>query len=605
MRQPTTKWTRCRAKLLTGLALFCFCVSGVTTNAQTDKRLGLRREVVKGEVALKLDELLSRYAGYGFSGTVLAAKDGQIILNKGYGLADRERNISNAANTAFDIASITKTFTAAAILHLETRGKLKTGDPISKYLGEVPTDKANVTIHHLLTHTAGFKLDAGDAGITASTGREEFLQKAKDAPLLSPPGEKYSYSNLGYALLAIIIEKVSGQSWQSYLRKFLMKPAGMSHSAFYENVSWNDSSVARGYTGSSEETLKLEESIRQDLPGSYMWKKHPIGAVGIVSTTGDLFKWWLALQSDRIFPESTRKKMFTLQAGGQGYGWNIQKDDRAVTRISRGGLRGSFQSMLAYYPEENAVLVFGLNKNVNLLWASVGWSNMERVIRGKGYAIPPPVTPVDPSTIQHYAGQYELNSTGRFRIWTDQGALFIGAEGQEAVNILAYPQQPAPAFQREITALSEDAVKWLLDGNLAKVKEAGALSQKNSEDLQRNWESWMNRVGKFQSYKILGSAPGSSGGVRVFVRLVGEKDSVAIRLLWDWDKKNLLAWGDDIPLPAIAKLWRESEMSFVAFDFNTSQAVHLTFSKYPDGTIVGLTVQSKDGRNEVTARKTQ
>ena len=114
MRQPTTKWTRCRAKLLTGLALFCFCVSGVTTNAQTDKRLGLRREVVKGEVALKLDELLSRYAGYGFSGTVLAAKDGQIILNKGYGLADRERNISNAANTAFDIASITKTFTAAA-----------------------------------------------------------------------------------------------------------------------------------------------------------------------------------------------------------------------------------------------------------------------------------------------------------------------------------------------------------------------------------------------------------------------------------------------------------------------------------------------------------
>jgi predicted ester cyclase len=93
--------------------------------------------------------------------------------------------------------------------------------------------------------------------------------------------------------------------------------------------------------------------------------------------------------------------------------------------------------------------------------------------------------------------------------------------------------------------------------------------------------------------------------VRVFVRLVGEIDSVAIRLLWDWDKKKLLAWGDDIPLPAIAKLWRESEMSFVAFDFNTSQAVHLTFSKSPDGTIVGLTVHSKDGGNEVTARKTQ
>jgi CubicO group peptidase (beta-lactamase class C family) len=592
-----------KPKTLLILALFSCCFSSIATPAQSNKKDPPQKAIVRGEIGLKLDELLSRYAGYGFSGTVLTAKDGQIILGKGYGLADRERNIPNTISTAFDIASIAKTFTAAAILHLETRGKLKSEDPISKYVGGLPADKANITIYHLLTHTAGFKLDAGDAGITPTSTREEFLQKAKDSALLSPPGEKYSYSNLGYGLLAIIIEKVSGQSWQSYIKRFLLQPAGMSHTRFYNNLARKISSLARGYSGSSEETLQAEDPLVQDLPGSYMWKKHPIGAVGIVTTVGDLYKWWLALQDNRILPEPARKKMFTVQAGGQGYGWNIQKDDRGITRIHRGGLRSSFQSMIAYYPDEKTVLVFGLNKNVNLLWATVGWSNLERIIKGKSYTLPPSVISTNRATIQSYIGEYELSSGGKFKLWTEQGALFIGAEGQEAVNLLAYPQQSPSVFQAEIGALGAEVVRLLRSGNHAKVKEIAGLSEKSSSDLQRSWEAWVNRVGEFKSASMLGIAPGSSGGIRVFVRIVGEKGSVVIRLLWDWDKRKLIAWADDIPLPAIAKLWSESQTSFVAFDFYTSQVVRLTFERSSDGKIIGITVHTSNGTKEVMARK--
>jgi len=114
---------------------------------------------------------------YGFSGTVLVVKNNQIVINRGYGLADLQNKKSNTVDTLFDVGSLTKTFTAAAILQLEMRGKLKTDDLISKYLGEFPPDKSSITIHQLLTHTAGLELDAADVGIKPTDSRAEFLQK--------------------------------------------------------------------------------------------------------------------------------------------------------------------------------------------------------------------------------------------------------------------------------------------------------------------------------------------------------------------------------------------------------------------------------------------
>jgi CubicO group peptidase (beta-lactamase class C family) len=595
-------------KIISTLTIFCALFAVNKAFGQNGKTAASDKGILKGETGKKFDELLSRYATYGFSGSVLIVKDNQVVISKAYGLADAERGRVNTENTLFDVGSIAKTFTAAAILQLEMQGKLKTDDSIGKYLGEFPSDKAGITIHHLLTHTAGLKLDAGDAGINPSDDREEFLRKAKDAPLISVPGDKYNYSNLGYGLLGIIIEKVSGQNWQTYLKKHLLKPAKLSRTMTFGD-SFPQNSLARGYTGATEEDLKPEEPLRQERQDSYMWgKKYVIGPTGIVTTTGDLYKWWQALHSKKILSEDARRKMFTAQAIEQGYGWNIRTTENAITRIHRGGLRGSFQSMLAYYPKENAVLIFALNKNVGesgSLWASVGWGNLEKILLGKDYVVPPAVVSLVPAKLQFYAGEYELPSGEKFVVSVKTDSLQIGAIGQAAVNFLAYPQQSPPKFQDDVNETSRQVIEWLSKNDSAQIKSSGYLSEKDLNALQEKWTSWMNTIGELKSVEILGAAPGSGGNLRTFAKLDGEKSSLVVRLLWNWNQKKLLAWGDDIPLPAVTKFLPESEESFINFDFNKSQTIRIRFNKSADGKATGLTLPSADGKTDVFARKTK
>lgn len=591
--------------ILPAATWFLLAATLFAQNTPSDQEI---KGLVKGETGAKLDELLTRYAMYGFSGTVLIVKNNQVVISKGYGLADVERGKVNTVNTLFDVGSIAKTFTAAAILQLEMQGKLKTDDSISKYLGDFPKDKAGITIHHLLTHTAGLKLDAGDAGINPSDDREGFLRKAKDAPLISAPGDKYNYSNLGYALLGIIIEKVSGQNWQTYLKKHLIKPSKLSRTMTFGDT-FPQNSLARGYIGATEEDLKPEEPLRQERQDSYVWgKKYVIGPTGVITTTGDLYKWWQALHSKKILSENARRKMFTAQAFDQSFGWNLRTTENEITRIHRGGLRGSFQSMLAYYPKENAVLIFALNKNVNEngpFWASVGWANLEKVLLGKDYVVPPAVASIAPAKLQLYAGEYELPSGEKFVAWVKNDSLLVGAIGQAAVNFLAYPQQSPPEFQNDVNEAGKQVLEWLNKNDSTQIKSASYLSEKDLTGLQTQWKSWINTTGELKSFQIIGSSPGSGGNLRTFAKLNGEKSSLVVRLLWNWKQKKLLAWGDDIPLPAITKFMPESETAFINFDFNKSQTVRVHFNTSAEGKTLGLTVRSADGKDDVFARKTK
>jgi len=569
------------------------------------KSNSFEKETVSGEHGAKFDELLSRYETYGFSGTVLVVKNDKIVINKGYGLADLQNKKSNTVNTLFEVGSIAKTFTAAAILQLEMRGKLKTDDLISKYLGEFPPDKSSITIHQLLTHTAGLKLDAADVGSTPNDSRAEFLEKVKNAPLVSAPGVKYNYSNVGYALLANIIEKVSGQTWQAYLRKNLLKPAKLKQTILYGENS-KDFSLARGYIGATEEDLKLEEPLRQEREDSYSWRKYLLGAGGVITTTGDLYKWWQALRSKKILSENARQKMFTIQSGTQGFGWNIGVTENEITRIHRGGLRGSFQSLIAYYPKENAVLIYALNKKVGEgapFWASVGWANLEKVVLRKDYVLPPKITSLSAEKLSSFAGEYELSSGEKFIVWLGNNSLSIGAKGQSAVNLLAYSQTAPPKFQNEVSEAGKQIVELLEENDSAKIKATDYLSEKNLAALQANWEEWTNKIGQLKSVEILGISPGASGFTRTFFKLEGAKSSVVIRLLWDWNNKKLLAWGDDIPLPVITKFLSESETAFVNFDFNKSQTIRIKFQQSSSGEIQGLFFPQNDEKGEIIARK--
>jgi CubicO group peptidase (beta-lactamase class C family) len=310
---------------------------------------------VNGASGEKLDDLMAGFGKEGYSGAVLVAQNGRIILQKGYGLADRERKIQNTPSTLFHVASVGKIFTAAAVLRLEMQGKLKTSDLISKYLGEFPKEKSGATIHHLLTHTAGLAVDG--AALDYSS-RKAFVQSVKDTPIESKPGEKYRYTSAGYVVLAAIVEEVSGQPFETYLQKNLFHPAGLNSTGFAWEARFDKSPVAVGYVGNNLEELKPTPRV------SDVWGNR--GPGNLITTVGDLYKWIQALRKNKVLSEEAKKKMFTAYAHvNEGYGWHVLKTVRGTTMVRRGGGRPDFESEVQWYIDENTVIIFTVNNDLN------------------------------------------------------------------------------------------------------------------------------------------------------------------------------------------------------------------------------------------------
>ena len=179
------------------LSIFLLAIAGVSF-AQS----------IKPATVKNIEAYLEKLEKIGYSGPALIAFNGKPVISRGFGYSDREQKIKNSPKTIFDIGSITKQFTAAAILKLEQQGKLSTDDKITKYFQNVPPDKSDITIHLLLRHASGIR--GGVGGDYEKIGEAEFIEKVLVSPLRSPAGTQFGYSNVGYSLLALIVEKVSG-----------------------------------------------------------------------------------------------------------------------------------------------------------------------------------------------------------------------------------------------------------------------------------------------------------------------------------------------------------------------------------------------------------
>jgi CubicO group peptidase (beta-lactamase class C family) len=342
------------SKVILVLLLASLCCRGIVAQHAN--------ETVAGELGDKLDAHLRRATSDGFSGAVLVVKDGQVILSKGYGMANRERKIPVTLDTVFDIGSLVKQFTAAAILKLEMRGKLRVTDPINKYFKNVPPDKAAMTIHHLLTHTAGF--DAAIGNDYEVISRDEYIKRALNAKLLSAPGEKYRYSNVGYSLLGAIVEMRSGQDYEHYLSNNLLKTAGMSLTG-YRIPKWNPDAIAHNYVGNTDWGTGL--SKRWAVDGPY-WNLRANG--GMLFTIGDMYKWMQALIGERVLPKEVKEKYFTPYVKTPslpgldwfyGYGWRIENTPRNTKVIWHGGDGAAFHSDARWFVDENVVIIMATN----------------------------------------------------------------------------------------------------------------------------------------------------------------------------------------------------------------------------------------------------
>ncbi|GCE29270.1 hypothetical protein KDA_47540 [Dictyobacter alpinus] len=309
-------------------------------------------------LSTQIDTYLQRVVReQGFAGSVLVHKDGKTILRKGYGLADDARHMSITPETVFDVGSISKQFTAAAILQLEQQGKLRVMNCISTYLEHVPADKAAITLHQLLTHSSGLPDDYA-GGDLEPLSREEALQAIFSLPLQSRPGEKYVYSNAGYTLLAAVIERVSGTSYPKYMKDHLFRPAGLLHTGFYNDPQWQRLSVAHGYWNGTD------EGSPATWPGPY-WTV--MGNGGVMSTVDDLATWWQVLQAHTLLSPSQTEKLFhkyiKQDSEGEyyGYGWTIQQTEQGELITHNGGGIGG-NSDIAFYQQEHVSIFICSNR---------------------------------------------------------------------------------------------------------------------------------------------------------------------------------------------------------------------------------------------------
>jgi len=318
-------------------------------------------EIVDGELGAQLDEYLSRLEANGMSGAFLVAKDGEVALAKGYGLADRERGVPVTTDTVFTVGSITKQFTAAGILKLEEEGKLAVEDSIRKHLKELPRNKRDVTIHHLLTHASGLRADFG--GDYANMSAEKMIEKFGDADLKTIPGEVHDYSNPGYSVLGVLVQRLSGKGYEEYLRKALFEPVGMMDTG-YLLPDWSADRMAHGYTQSGLDWGTVREK-RWAEDGPH-WNLRANG--GIMSTIGDMYKWHLALQGDAVLSEASKAKLFARHipenpegSSFYGYGWAIFKTERDTDLIAHNGGNGIFLADFRRYVDEDIVILLMTN----------------------------------------------------------------------------------------------------------------------------------------------------------------------------------------------------------------------------------------------------
>jgi len=305
---------------------------------------GAEPNVVNGELGEKMDRAVQLNTGGGFWGAVLVAKNGGILLAKGYGFADYA-NRPNGPDTLFEIASTSKPFTAAGILNLEMEGKLKLDDSLPKFFKDVPKEKKKITLHHLLTHSSGIDQGAGLPYASPAT-REQFVRHVLAAPMKSEPGERFAYFNSGYALLAAVIEIASGKSFETYMKEKVFKPAGMKDTGFVRDPDL-DASRASG---------RLSEGELDGTCLEWHWSWGYRGMGGVVTTVGDLLAWDRALRGDGVLDAGAKKKSYQPYKGSYALGWMVETTGRGTVKVQHAGGVAGFVCNFVRHLEDDAVI---------------------------------------------------------------------------------------------------------------------------------------------------------------------------------------------------------------------------------------------------------
>jgi CubicO group peptidase (beta-lactamase class C family) len=579
------------SRLIIALAITVFLtnVAAVAAPAQPNTQVQDDRanhsprnnKIVEGSLAKKIDDYLNRTVPFGFSGAVLVAQNNQIVLLNGYGLANRERQIPITPDTVFYIGSLTKQFTAAAILKLEMQGKLRVTDTLDKHFENVPLDKAKITIHQLLTHSSG--LESFDDIYGSPIQKDEMTRRIMEMKLRSEPGKEYYYSNPGYNLLGIIVENVSRQPYERYLYEHLFSPAGML-STGYRIPNFTREKLAHGYVVGEDKGSPLDRPWLEDGPS---WAIRGAGA--ILSTPGDLYRWHLALEKDEILSADAKNRMFSQHVKEEGdayygYGWMIGKTKRGTKVIEHNGSDNIFFADFRRFIDENTVII-GLTNDV--YGANILGEKIPDLVFGRtDIKFPPRIgSKVLPDTVlQKYEGTYLLPSGATINVKLNRNRLMFDPIGQDAVNLLTNVRPPEAEKYDKLTYKTKIILEEFVKGDFTNLKSAIAPVKFDGYKsfLSEFFKPLKDETAPPFGYEVIGTYPlwlSSDKPQATFVRLSNEKNpSVLLLITWENDRirgRALMRESDYVTMrtPFVAR----SKNSFVGFHPGLGHLLSINF----------------------------
>jgi D-alanyl-D-alanine carboxypeptidase len=366
-------------------------------------------------------EAISRHAAPGV--TIGVWRDGKVLIDRGYGVADLENAIPARAESVFSIASVTKNFTAAAILQLVDHGNVSLDDDIGKFIPDYPHRNKGVTLRRLLNHTAGIHNVTAIPAYWTQIGEPieptKLIALFRDAPLDFEPGSSYAYSNSGYILLGAVIEKAGAMPYPDYLRSHFFVPLGLAHTSY----CGTEDLVAGRAHGYARDKDRWVNARHVDMSQGY-------AAGGICSTTGDLLRWQLALSHGQVLARNTYEEMIA-PASGRSYGLGIGEGSNSGHRIlfHGGGIQG-FDAMIADYPDDGVAIVVLANAAGELT------SDIEGRIARLVLDIPKPIAqPLTADARKSFAGRYHSNHGFDIAVVDHGETLFLESEGEPSVRL--------------------------------------------------------------------------------------------------------------------------------------------------------------------------
>lgn len=506
-------------------------------------------------VATKVNEYLTRLNGLGFSGAVVVAKDGQVLLEKGYGFADRKRNLPITKDTAFDIGSNTKDFTKMAILQLAEKKRLNLDDTIARFFENVPADKAAITVAQLMDHTAGLGMYSGRDNQKVT--KEEFLRRVLTAPLMSEPGKRESYSNPGYGLLAAIIEKVSGQSFEQYLDEHIFKPAGMT-STGYLIPKWREGQLAHSYAKGEDDGSTFDIP---HLPDGISWSLR--GAGGTLSTLGDMYRFHLALEGEQLLSKASKPKLFDMDGPAFLVGGN-----------------GVHYFVYIRQPSDHiAILIASTDAGVRAIEID---DQILSLAMGKEVSLPPQTIKLDQPALAKFAGRFKLPSGAELSVSVTGDHLFVASANQEGFDLLAGKKRGSPdqinRMNSEVRAILEASAKG--DHTVLHKYFGSAMPYEEFKPEQdKLWQRRKDQFGQFKGLTILGTVPGQGNFVTT-ARLEFERGVDYSQFMWGGGTiRGILP---SIPAPG-SNFFPQSGTEFVSFKPKSGESLNLSFSPGENG----------------------